>query len=33
MKTVREVSALTGVSVRARRYYAAVGLLRPAARG
>lgn len=31
MKTVREVSALTGVSVRALRYYDAVGLLRPAA--
>ena len=31
MKTVREVSKLTGVSVRTLRYYDAIGLLRPAA--
>ena len=32
MKTVHEVSALTGVSIRALQYYDRIGLLRPSAR-
>ena len=32
MKTVHEVSALTGVSIRALHYYDRIGLLRPSAR-
>ena len=31
MRTVKEVSALTGVSIRALRYYDRIGLLRPEA--
>ena len=29
MKTVKEVSAITGVSIRTLRYYDEIGLLRP----
>ena len=32
MRTVHEVSELTGVSIRTLQYYDKVGLLRPAAR-
>ena len=32
MKTVHEVSRLTGVSIRALQYYDSIGLLRPAGR-
>ena len=31
MRTVKEVSALTGVTVRTLRYYYRIGLLRPEA--
>ena len=33
MMTVKEVSRLTGVSVRTLQYYDRIGLLRPAGRG
>ena len=32
MKTVHEVSELTGVTIRALQYYDRIGLLRPTAR-
>lgn len=32
MRTVKEVSAITGISVRTLHYYDEIGLLRPTAR-